>query len=98
MITNIELDLYFTWYIILQTVDKINASLQKLLSGNQYQHTNKTKSKKGLNSATILWMITNIELDLYFTRYILLQAFNKINASLQKLLIGNQYQHSNKNC
>ena len=26
-----------------------------------------TKSKKGLNSAKILWMITNIELVLYFT-------------------------------
>ena len=27
----------------------------------------KTKSKKGYNSAKIWWMITNVELDLYFT-------------------------------
>ena len=57
----------------------------------------KTKSKKGHNSAKILPMITNIELDLYILQwYIFLQTFNKINASLQKLLIGNQYQHTNK--
>ena len=31
----------------------------------------------------ILQMITNIELDQYFTVYVLLQTFNKINASLQ---------------
>ena len=45
--------------------NKIIASLQKLLSGNQYQHTNK-KSKRGHNSAKMLRMITNIKLDLYF--------------------------------
>ena len=39
---------------------------QKLLIGNQYQHTNKTKSEKGHNSAKIWRMITNIEPDLYF--------------------------------
>ena len=66
MITNIELDLILQWGVLLQTFTKINASLQKLLIGNQYQHTNKTKSKKGHNSAKIWWMITNIELDPYF--------------------------------
>ena len=55
------------WYILLQIFNRINASLQKLLSGNQYQHTNKAKSKKAHNSAKILQMISNIELDLHFT-------------------------------
>ena len=35
------------WYILLQTFNEINASLQKLLSGNQYQHHNKSQIEKG---------------------------------------------------
>ena len=56
----------------LQTLNEINASLQKLLRGNNiftlyFTPTTITKSKKGHNLAKILWMIINIELDLYFT-------------------------------
>ena len=56
----------------LQTSNEINVSLQKLLKGNNiftlyFTPTIKTKSKKGHNLAKILRMITNIELDLYFT-------------------------------
>ena len=85
----------------LQTSNEINASLQKLLRGNNiftlyFTPKTKTKLKKGHNLAKILQMITNIELDLYFTMIYLLQTFNKTNASLQKLLSGNQYQHTNK--
>ena len=54
----------------------------------------KIKSKKGHNLAKILWMITNTELDLYFTMIFLLQTSNENNASLQKLLSKNQYQHN----
>ena len=46
---------------VLQSLNEINASLQKLLSGNEQQKL----SKKGHNSAKIWRMITNIELDLY---------------------------------
>ena len=59
--------------------------------------TTKTKSKKGHNSAKILRMITNINLTCILQWYILLQTVNEINASLQKLLSENQYQHNNKN-
>ena len=57
----------------LQTSNEINASLQNLLRGNNiftlyFTPTTKTKSKKGHNLAKILRMITNIELDLYFTK------------------------------
>ena len=56
----------------LQASNEINASLQKLLRGNNsftlyFTPTTKTKLKKGHNLAKILRMITNIELDLYFT-------------------------------
>ena len=56
----------------LQTSNEINASLQKLLRGNNiftlyFTPTTKTKSIKGHNLAKILRMTTNIELDLYFT-------------------------------
>ena len=51
MITNIELDPYFLQrYKVLQGLNEINASLQKLLSRNEQQKR----------------LITNIELDLYF--------------------------------
>ena len=56
----------------------------------QQQKLNQKRAKLGQNFADI----TNIEPDLY---YILLQTFNKINAFLQKLLSGNQYQQTNKN-
>ena len=46
---------------VLQSLNEINASLQKLLSRNEQQKL----SKKGHNSAKIWRMITNIELDLY---------------------------------
>ena len=60
------------WYTILQTLNEINVSLQKLSSGNSiftlyFTQTTKTKSKKGHNLTNILRLITNIELDLYFT-------------------------------
>ena len=51
------------WYKVLQSLNEINAPLQKLLSGNKQQ---KLSRKKGHNSAKIWLMITNIELDLYF--------------------------------
>ena len=56
----------------LQTLNEINASLQKLLRGNNiftlyFTRTTKTRLKKGHILAKILRMITNIELDLYFT-------------------------------
>ena len=90
MITNIKLAYILQWHILLQTVNKINAALQKLLIGNKYQHAKKkTKSRKGHNSAKIWRMITNFEFDLYFT---VLQMLNEINASLQKLLSGNDRQ------
>ena len=64
-ITNIQLDLYCT---MIYPTDEINASLQNLLNGNQYLNsTTKAKLKKGHNSAKIWQVITNIELDLYFT-------------------------------
>ena len=57
------------------------------MNGNQYFNlTIKTKSKKSHNSAKIWRMITNIELDLYFTCCKLLQTLNEINASLLKLM------------
>ena len=75
------------WYNVLQSLNEINASLQKLLSGNEQQ---KTKSKKDHNSAKIRWLITNIELDLYFLWYKVLQNLNEIHTSLQKLFNGNE--------
>ena len=56
----------------LQISNEINASLQKLLWGNNiftlyFTPTTKTKLKKGHNSAKIWRLITNIELYLYFT-------------------------------
>ena len=56
----------------LQTSNEINASLQKLLRGNNiftlyFTSTTKTKWKKGHNLAKILKIITNIDLDLSFT-------------------------------
>ena len=61
-----------SWYTILQTSNEINASLQKLLRGNNIFTlyiipTTKSKSKKGHILAKLLRMITNIEPDLYFT-------------------------------
>ena len=61
------------WYILLQTFNKINTSLQMLLSRNQYQDTDKNLTKMCHNMAKILWMITNIEVDLYLQWYIHLQ-------------------------
>ena len=63
MITNIEFYLYITWYIPLQTFNKINASLPKLMSGNQINWV----EKKSHNSIKSLQMITDIEFDPYFT-------------------------------
>ena len=77
-------------YILLQTFNNINASLQKLLTGNQY--TNKTRSKKGHNSAKIWQMTTNIELDLYFSDIKLCKVWMKSMHPLQKLLSGNEQQ------
>ena len=66
MITNIKLNLYFTIiYILLQTSNEINASLQNRAESN-INTTTKTKSEKGHNSAKILQMITNTKLDLSF--------------------------------
>ena len=56
------------WYTLMQTSDKTNEFLQNVMNQNQHLNpTIKTKSKKGCNSAKIWLMITNIELDLYFT-------------------------------
>ena len=56
------------WYTLLQTSDKIKASIQNLLNGNQHLNpTIKPKSKMGHNSVKIWRMINNIEFDLYFT-------------------------------
>ena len=77
--------------------NKINVSLQNYWAEANINTPTKTKSKKGHNSAKMLRMITISNLTCILQYYILLQTFNKINASLQKLLIGNQYQHSNKN-
>ena len=51
-----------SWYTILQTLNEINASLQKLLRGTNifklhFNPTTKTKSKKGHNLIKILRMI-----------------------------------------
>ena len=51
------------WYKVLQSLNEINASLQKLLRKKEQQ---KQSRKKGPNSAKIWQMITNIKLDLYF--------------------------------
>ena len=75
------------WYILLQTFNKINASLQKLLSGNQYQHTKKKEKlsrKRPITQPKFCgwWLISSLTCILHW--YILLQtSFNKINASLQ---------------
>ena len=58
------------WYTLLQLLDEINVSLQRLLGGNiftlYFTRTTKIESKKGHNLANFLRIFTNIELDLYF--------------------------------
>ena len=59
---------FVLWYTILQMSNEINPSLQKLLSGNNIFILYFTPiTKTGHNLAKILPMITNLELDLYFT-------------------------------
>ena len=56
------------WYILLQTFNKNQCIPAKIYwSETNINTPTKIKSKKGHNSAKIWWMITNIELDLYFT-------------------------------
>ena len=78
----------------LQTSNEINASIQKLLRGNNIftlyiTPTTKTKSNKDQNLVKLLQMITNIELDLYFT-------MTYPSAIFQYNKCINQYQHTNK--
>ena len=71
MITNIKLDLYFT--MIHVYISFLKLSIKSMHPCKSYwvvtniNTPTKSKSKKGHNSAKILWMITNMELDLYFT-------------------------------
>ena len=48
-----------------------------------------------MSEAAVLAHLSNLTCILQL--YLILQTFNKINTSLQTLLIGNQYQHTNKN-
>ena len=50
-------------YEVLQNLNEINASLQKLLSGNEQQ---KLSRKRAMSQPKFGRMITNIELELYF--------------------------------
>ena len=79
----------------LQTSNEINASLQKLLMGNNiftlyFTPTTQTKSKKAITWPKFCGWLPISKLTCILQWYILLQTFNKINASLQKLLSGNQ--------
>ena len=72
MITKIKLDPYVKMIPHLQTLNEINASLQKLLRGNNiftlyFTPTTKTKSKKGYILAKILRMVAIFKCDLFFT-------------------------------
>ena len=87
----------------LQTSNEINASLQKLLRGNNIftlycTPTTKTKSKRAITWPTFCGWLQMSNLTCILHWYICLQTFNKIHVSLQKLLSGNQYQHQQKLC
>ena len=80
-------------YILLQPFNKIKASLQKLLTENQYQDTNKKRSRKRAITQPKFgrWLpISNLTCILQW--YKVLQSLNEINVSLQKLLSGNEQQ------
>ena len=54
------------WYIFCKLSIKSMHPCKSYWSETNINTPTKTKSKKGHNSAKIWWMITNIELDLYF--------------------------------
>ena len=72
MITEIKLDLYAIMIYHSENFELNECSPSKVIEGNQYlpyvlPQQQKTKSKKAHNLAKILWMIINIEFNLYFT-------------------------------
>ena len=77
------------WCKVLQSLNEINASLQKLFSGNEQQKLSRkmviTQPKFGG------WLlISNLTCILQWNK--VLQSLNEINASLQKLFSGNEQQ------
>ena len=68
MITKITLDLYAIMIYHSANFEWNQCISSKVIEGYLYfTPQTKTKSKKGHNSAKILWMSTIIELDLYST-------------------------------
>ena len=60
-------------------------------------HNQSISRKRTLTYPKLCAWLRISKLNCILQRYIFLQTSNKINASLQKLKTGHQYQHTNKN-
>ena len=75
------------WYKVLQSLNEINASLQKLLSGNERQ---KLSRKRDITQPKFGGWLSISNLACILQWYKVLLSLNEISASLQTLLSGNE--------
>ena len=75
------------WYKVLQGLNEINASLQKLLSGNLQKQLSR---KRAITQPKFYGWLPISKLTCILQWYKILQNLNEINTSLQKLLNGDE--------
>ena len=80
------------WYILLQTFNNINTSLQKLLWKPISTHQQKLSQKKAITQPKFCGWLPISNLTSVLRWYKILQSLNEINASLQNLLRGKEQQ------